>query len=730
MLMKSPETEVCWRAARPCAEPEPESTTTDVTCRAWYRCEDQGDYVIKWRCRFPETREAGGGAVSDNGSAFSICSDQSTLTSGFTDCPPPSVCADESNQQAPVIVTEPVQLSTDLILVIAVTSFALLAILLTIASSYKYWSLRKKFRFPYKPGRYILREFPYPLRYHSLWGTGYSLGDFAPDTVKRRPSDLTVDLPVLFPEVNRSRSQSYYSERSRPFLPDVYFSKPTSDTILRPTSLHKSLPAPGVFSQTRQGPPGTGSNRDNSKPGNLAHASVSQAGHLGKKSSEGYARDNRRQDTSVATGSFIYHDPWGGNSPMWRVESTDGRGKHAEVSEGITEAPEESVNGDKKSERNGVKNAESSTYRVRERGSEWMHLYTPGPSHRSGHPLVDQSTERIHIYRGNLTTANGAASKNLKLHKVGDGSITSQLLKNSNQDNDLCNKTESAATHVSSIDIPTYDSHYRGFVMHSNGKQHSDRISSLTRDHERQIVSKQPAAARAQDLASNVYAQPLSTAMRKHPSNGSYNIDRPYSGNTQWPDASAGPINQNIRRGKIRANISDKTRISVKNKNTSAERDSRYMRVGKTIYRILPTAAYSDSNTSSNSSVGSRISKKSKLGFSKAYKVSGFDISYDNFRDGHLRQLTRRGDGAASSSTLEAGLAPMTDTNGLDRAESGRSSSATSQEHGSAAGHDRLDHILPGVIYQHRGGSVTNHCYSPENNIIVENPGSKGSKII
>ncbi|RUS86069.1 hypothetical protein EGW08_006162 [Elysia chlorotica] len=316
MLTAAPETQSCWRAARPCAMAESQ-TNDDVSCWAWYRCEEGGDYVIKWRCNADP-------ALSENGSTISLCSDQSSLSSGFSNCPPPIVCADDPKQRAPIIVPEPGYLSTDLILVIAVVSFAVIAVLLTIGSSYKYWSLRRKFRFPIRPGRYVMREFPHPVRYHNHWGTRYSLSNPTSDTTKRPPSSLSGDLHTLFPELNKSRlnlmnvnglrSHSHHPDTaSRSFVyPDVYISKHSSETVAVPRPRPTFPPSHGHSVK-----PAGGSRKDHSSGASVRAQESVPSGPFGVPGNVDQDGTIKR-DSTEAAGSFVYHDPWGGGNPLWR----------------------------------------------------------------------------------------------------------------------------------------------------------------------------------------------------------------------------------------------------------------------------------------------------------------------------------------------------------------------------------------------------------------------------
>ncbi|GFR88246.1 hypothetical protein ElyMa_000765900 [Elysia marginata] len=682
MLTATPKTEACWRAARPCAEPEL-SADAGVSCLAWYRCENEGDYVIKWRC---ETTEQSG-KEAENVSVFSLCVDQSELGSSFENCPPPVVCADDPKQEAQVIMPQPGYLSIDIILVIAVVSFAVIAILLTIASSYKYWSLRRRFQFPVRPGQYVLRDFPYPVRYHNLWGTRYSPSNYTMDTTKPPFSTLSGDFRMLFPEVNRSRMNrmsvngfkshsKQFDVVSKPFYPDVYFSKHSSETVAvsgSPGTYHTVSGYPSKQGG-KQGVSGrkrckdTGTITTATAAGSFA--SAWRDAWQGKDETETGGRD-----ISEVAGSFVYHDPRGGTNPSWRVIGKSGllaghgkgRGNIGKTRDIGTKNRLESDDSSLETGMEKGKGKEFGTCKVRgdRVGEYWLQCMAAGQSHRTGDTQSQLSEERIQIYRGNLNTPDVHRTKPYSKAYGGAYSAVSGAAGGGAFHTDLINPSHATPpdARVSSIAIPQHDTLPRDMSAGKTGIRFSNTEMYSTKGHKEKESPLTLPPMTCVHPQSNLYTDLLDFSDRKEHSreekifgqsgNKEWNVYRPYSVGLNAKACDTVDIGgQHIHK---RSN-KYKTKGSTRKNKWGPDKDSRrYLRVRGAIYRIVPTVTggNSSSSTSSNSLGSDVYCTESGLAQS-SHRVADHDLSYDNFRDNHLRQLARRGGRVASSSTLDA----------------------------------------------------------------------------
>ncbi|XP_059157922.1 uncharacterized protein LOC131942206 [Physella acuta] len=248
----------CWRNAGSC-----DSVTS---CRAVFRCEKAGDYVIRWHCPARADDD-----FNKTGTGDVMCPDQ---LRHVTDCPPPVVCPSQGH----VNITS--DFYTDVILAIAVTSFAVLALALIIASTYKYWRMRRSRRPQVPPRQFLIR--PLPVRYHSMWGAGQQQYD------------------VIKPHNSPVYGSSY---------PDIYFSRPYEHLL---TSSEDSF-------DKHMGP----YTRRHSGQGHVRH---SGQGHLG-------AGNKTKTDPSIVTGSFVFHQPGLGGKKTDGWSYPDGSGVGTESGE-------------------------------------------------------------------------------------------------------------------------------------------------------------------------------------------------------------------------------------------------------------------------------------------------------------------------------------------------------------------------------------------------------------
>ncbi|XP_013082985.2 uncharacterized protein LOC106068229 [Biomphalaria glabrata] len=235
----------CWRTAKSCQSTETSASGSKRTCQAWFRCESAGDYVIRWRCH---SAEDGSSALNETISSLELCSEGQQVK----DCPPPVVCANDPYDEDLHITND---LSNDLILAIALASFAVLAIILIMASTYKYCAIRKRrHRRPLHPRQLLIRDFPYPVRYHNMWGANSHFYDV----------------------LNKKTSSPAYPS---PFQ-DVYFSRPYENS----RKFEHLLSTP-----------------DDS----LEDFPLSKFRHDPTPRSGG----KHKTDPSVVTGSFVFHQP-------------------------------------------------------------------------------------------------------------------------------------------------------------------------------------------------------------------------------------------------------------------------------------------------------------------------------------------------------------------------------------------------------------------------------------
>ncbi|KAH9505008.1 hypothetical protein Btru_061417 [Bulinus truncatus] len=516
-------TSQCWRTAKSCHVTDtPSSSGSKSTCQAWYRCEAAGDYVIRWRC----SKDDLGNSTTTTGAPPQLCTEQQVkqLSGDLADCPPPVVCANDPYEEELHITND---LSGDLILAIALASFAVLAIMLITASTYKYCKIRKrKQRRPQQPRHLFVRDYPYPVRYHHLWGASPHMYDVF--------NKKTTSSPVF----------------SGPF-PDVYFSKPCESSRKFEHLLSSS---------------------DDS----LEDFPVSKFRHGGPSHHNG---GKHKTDPSVVTGSFVFHQPGG--------SVVGGGGQSAK------DRPD------------------SRQYPAKKEGKE------------NG---SEESSECYHIYRGNLS----------RLHHHHHHQEHARFIQQQKRHHGKSDLPDMSAEFVpfprlSSISIPSYGQH--------QGK--SKRSDKAGQDH-------QLREERTERLPRNSFD--TSCSEDSHASISPY-----ATGHLDDSHKGRGGDHKKSHRGSPHSNSPD---VISGHNFTNA-----FVRVGMNVYKSLQTRVNSEGSLAGSDFHDFESQKKvsgkhfkNHHGYSNNHNNNNnnSELSYDSFRNEHLKALATRG--AASSSTLEAGF--------------------------------------------------------------------------
>ncbi|CAG5122049.1 unnamed protein product [Candidula unifasciata] len=493
---------ICWREARPCPMSDA-SSDQKLSCQAWFHCEVAGDYVIKWKCHSLEEVEH-----NTTSPALSLCSNQSDAKE-LLDCPPPVVCADDPYLDHVHMKSSDV--STDVILAVAVSIFALLAMLLIVVSSYKYWRLRKRVSQKMMPHQYMVREFPYPVRYHNLWGSGSQFYD--------NPSAK-----------NLQPTKAYGNPHH-----DVYFSRPQASS----SYLEQLLSPADDFIDSKK---------------EYGGSELSTPTRLFPPTGKFVA------DPSVATGSFVFHQPLGGAGLV------------------------------------GFNNKVES----------WVHQNKINKEKEE----KSESVEYYHIYKGNIKQ-NIKQERQQSPKKSVDYKKEYTCLQNSSPD-------FSRMPQVSSIAIPSFE--ISG--LQNTMAQHEYLNADLRMQEEvsQQFLKKRNCETGSVQETMSHYALGFVTR----------------SGNQHFQVSHEGHNNnqhyQSVSPKFVNVGTSHPSPDVISSHNFS----NKFVRVGKNVYRPLL------SKSSSGSSINMHSGNNDNI-----------DLSYDSFRNEHIRELAKRG--AASSSTLEAG---------------------------------------------------------------------------
>ena len=455
--------------------------------------------------------------------------------------------------------------------------------------------------------------------------------------------------------------------------------------------------------------PDHSSNIGNSRLSAASSASTSplhqtQSGQQNPKSAVPLGRGHsepRRLDITDAAGSFVYHDPKGGSCPQWRMAGSlgqheieippgdggrgrgRGRGERGKQGKDGLKSGLRSGRSSPGVERTRDETREAGTRRLRERAGQWwiQPLGRPAESPRIGYSQSDSSEERIHIYRGNLNTTDftGSRSSASKPNNGTDRAIVKLPLPGNNH-TDIVYPSHAAPAdaRVSSIAIPYHDT----ITSDMAGIQFPNTEVYPERGQQGRPLPCPPVSpTRLPTHGSTNHTQLIAVNDGRNHSRGGHNIDRPSGGgNVYWPYhiavRSSGAVDKRTTHRLDKNNTSQKPKGTKRRSRSAGKDTSRYLRVGTAVYRIVPTVRDRTSSSSSTNSLGSAASC-SKPALPRAYRVTDLDISYDNFRDDHLRQLARRGGGVASSSTLDACTPPVGDFHCLSREESDHSTSST-----------------------------------------------------
>ena len=415
--------------------------------------------------------------------------------------------------------------------------------------------------------------------------------------------------------------------------------------------------------------------------------------------------ETAKRDSSEAARSFVYHDPRGGNNPLWRAvgqidredsgKTTKGRGEREKmVDAGVKKGMDFSYISSG-TERNWRERRETGSRNLRsDRAGEWwfQRKNRTGQSPHAGRSHRESSEEHIHIYRGNLTKAGSSRTRNStsKTRSSSMPPMFGQAIGGLNYA-DIVNPSHATPpdAKVSSIDIPNHDTLSQDMQACKNVIQFSNTDVYPAKRHRGELPSTSSPLT-CVPAQSNIYTQLIGLSGEINHSREGNSIDKLSEGdgnaNVYWPYRSAAKCRDTV----AKRDITKAKRIDRKTKGYKARgrsikgrslhRDnSRYLRVGETVYRIVTTATDGDSSNTSSNSLGSAASC-SKRGGTHAYRVSDLDLSYDKFRDDHFRQLARYGRGVASSSTLDAYTPPVCGRGEIGREESEHSSSSTGRD--------------------------------------------------
>ncbi|RUS86068.1 hypothetical protein EGW08_006161 [Elysia chlorotica] len=358
-------------------------------------------------------------------------------------------------------------------------------------------------------------------------------------------------------------------------------------------------------------------------------------------------------------------------------------------------------------ERNRNERIETRIRKVRsDRMGEWWFQRKSRLGHApyAGYPQSESSEERIHIYRGNLTkagcshTKHSTPKKNTGIYSSVSRHTFGEALGSLRHAN-IANPSHAVPpdARVSSIDIPYHDTLSQDMPAGKNDIHFSRTEVYPPRENRRQVPSTPNSPVTfSPGHSNNIYSQLIALSGGINPSRAGSSIDKHHEGDGKvYLSCRFGAKSNDsfakrdkFKTKKIEGNTKrQKTRRRGNNiKGRSPHKNNtQYLRVGEAVYRIVPNATHGNSSNSSSSdnSLGSAASATySKPGMAHAYRMSDLDLSYDNFRDDHLRQLARHGRGVASSSTLDActpplciraGMAGMAGVTGVDSEHSSSS---------------------------------------------------------
>ncbi|CAL1531697.1 unnamed protein product [Lymnaea stagnalis] len=519
----------CWRTAKSCPSTD-QGASSKASCKAWFRCETAGDYVIRWRCHSADED------LNNTGLPFSLCSDL-VQTRDLTECPPPVVCADDPYQDGAHATND---LSTDVILAIAVASFAVLAIMLIMASTYKYCMMRKRSKRRPPPRQFVIRDFPYPVRYHNLWGTGHHLHDY----------------------VNKkSTSSPVYGS---PY-PDVYFSRPYEASRQFENLLTSS---------------------DDSMDNHIGEYNLARNQH-GHSHSHGGGK--QKSDPSVVTGSFVFHQP--GSAGVGGLK------KEAKRQDG------------------------------------WVHSKSDKKDVDGG-----DNAECYHIYRGNLSKFRATEQMSGSTHR--------SFVKK--EHHHRVSDVSSDCPHgqrLTSITIPSFNHSLHQSKHHHDkiNREHQLHHDKINREHQLREELTEKFTIHSFDSRSSSSSSRSRDSIPPSEMGFVEHNPRAYGNgrSSRHPQAKTS-------KPRHRSPSSNSPDVISSHNFTNA-----FVRVGMNVYRSLHGKA---STAGSSTNTKHHIIAKNLHTTNNHHSTNNnsMELSYDSFRNEHLRELATRG--AASSSTLEAGF--------------------------------------------------------------------------